>query len=151
MDLFTLCDNIMYWLGDVTGLGYETACVLFNIYGEYTLVVLSTLLLIIPCKSIAKESKTFAIIGYILIILYIMFITWYVYMNAGHLLTLPIDEQFKVSVQDVLRRAKELGISYQRANLEIFVYEPMLVICFNIVLCFITTQLSKIYIWWVNR
>ena len=38
MDLFTLCDNIMYWLGDVTGLGCETACVLFNIYGEYTLV-----------------------------------------------------------------------------------------------------------------
>lgn len=151
MDLFTLCDNIMYWLGDITGLGYETACVLFNIYGEYILVVLSALLLIIPCKRIAKESKIFATIGYILILLYIMFITWYVYMNAGHLLSLPINKQFEVSVQDVLNRANELGISYQKANLEIFVYEPILVICLNIVLCFVTTQLSKLYIWWLNK
>lgn len=144
MDLFTFCDNIMYWLGDVTGLGYEAACVLFNIYGEYILVISSVLLLLIPCRKMYKVNKFIAVIMYLGLFLYSLLITAYVLLHIHHFMFLPLHEQFAISVQDVLREAKARGLSYQETTLGVFVYEPLFIMGFNIILYLISVLIHKI-------
>lgn len=116
-----------------------------------TLVIGSIMLLLIPCKNIWKSSKILSTTGIILVLFYIGVITFMVWMDAGHLFGLPIHEQFRVSVQDVLSEAKELGMSYQEANLQIFVYTPVCIIAFNLILLIISLFLARLFNWWIDK
>lgn len=70
----------MYKLGDVTGLGYEKACVIF----KFT----ERLLLIIPCKMLKKYNKYLSLAGSSFVALYVGIVGFIVWMQDTYLLFL---------------------------------------------------------------
>lgn len=109
--------------------------------------MLSIFLLIFPCRKMYKVNKFFAVIMYLGLFCYILLINVYVYTRAGHLMFLPLHEQFAQSVHDVLHVAKLEHQSYQEMTLGIFVYAPLGIMGFNIILYLISLIIYKISIY----
>lgn len=128
---YAFLDNIMYFLGDVTHLGYESVCVLGNMYLEFFVLLLLALFVPILYRKTDKVLFSLVLVNSALIIC-----SAALYLGVDNII-LSLHEQFDLSVQRTLllvdiNQTRYSWMSYHWMTMIQFVVVP--IVLFLIVL-----------------
>ena len=117
--LFQICVNFLNWLGKTTGLTYVEISVVFNLWVQSGLLVISALIpfiLALVHYSHNKASFSIVVLTGLLLLLYVFVFAW-VFAHYGT----KMNYAFKLCVDDLLHLAKLWHTSYYMVNIIIFI------------------------------
>ena len=135
--LFMLCVYFLEWLGKMTGLNYKKISVVFNIYIQGGILLVSSclpLIKVILCNSDNGGKWRILFFGGCLI--YIGLYVYGLYILYKHYHT-PLEYAFDLCVDDLLFLSKKWGMSYNAVNILIFVIGWFLCVGLNCALLFL--------------
>ena len=112
--VFRCCCEVMFLLGKLIGLTYKEVCVVFNLYVQGVVLMLSGCL---PLVAAIRRSHTQAtLIAGIYAALYVAGFAWIVWRYGG-----PMVPAFDRCVDDLLYVAQKWHTTYNMVNIIIFV------------------------------
>ena len=119
--LFMLCVYFLEWLGKMTGLNYKKISVVFNIYIQGGILLVSSclpLIKVILCNSDNGGKWRILFFGGCLIYIGLYVYGLYRLYKRYHT---PLEYAFDLCVDDLLFLSKKWGMSYNAVNILIFV------------------------------
>ena len=143
--LFMLCVYFLEWLGKMTGLNYKKISVVFNIYIQGGILLVSSclpLIKVILCNSDNGGKWRILFFGGCLI--YIGLYVYGLYRLCKRYST-PLEDAFDICVDDLLFLSKKWGMSYNAVNILIFVIGWFLCVGLNCALLFLNYRLLYYY------
>ena len=136
--LFMLCVHFLEWLGKTTGMNYKQISVVFNIYIQGGILLVSSCLPLIKViiYDLDNEGK-WRIVFYGGSIIYIgLYVYWlYILFKRYHT---PLEFAFDLCVDDLLFLSRKWGMSYYAVNILIFVIGWIICVGFNCALLILT-------------
>ena len=131
--LFGYCVSLMSLLGKLTGMTYKEVCVVFNLYVQGAVLMLSGCLPLIAALRCHHNHATLIAGAYAA--LYVAAFAWIVWRYGG-----PMVPAFDRCVDDLLYVAQKWHTTYNMVNIIIFVLLWLVVFFSNI---FITTRILR--------
>lgn len=132
--LFDICCKIMSSFGNLIGLSYKEICVIFNLYVQGALWLLTALAPIAALiwklrkkSSVRKVLYLFFAIFYALSCSYLLFIWVDRY-------TFPLNEGFDICVGDLECLAKVFSTTYEAVNIYVFVLGWIISVGWNLLI-----------------
>ena len=135
--LFMLCVHFLEWLGNTTGLNYKQISVVFNIYIQGGILLVSSclpLIKVILCNSDNGGKWRILFFGGCLIYIGLYLYGLYRLYKRYHT---PLEYAFDLCVDDLLFLSKKWGMSYNAVNILIFVIGWFLCVGLNCALLFL--------------
>ena len=135
--LFMLCVYFLEWLGKMTGLNYKKISVVFNIYIQGGILLVSSclpLIKVILCNSDNGGKGRILFFGGCLIYIGLYVYGLYRLYKRYHT---PLEYAFDLCVDDLLFLSKKWGMSYNAVNILIFVIGWFLCVGLNCALLFL--------------
>ena len=135
--LFMLCVYFLEWLGKMTGLNYKKISVVFNIYIQGGILLVSSclpLIKVILCNSDNGGKCRILFFGGCLIYIGLYVYGLYRLYKRYHT---PLEYAFDLCVDDLLFLSKKWGMSYNAVNILIFVIGWFLCVGLNCALLFL--------------
>lgn len=128
--LFNTCVDFLNWLGKVTGLTYVEISVVFNLWVQGGLLVISALIpFVIAMTQYFKNTGNllYVMLTGILLLFYGIVFYW-IFTHYGT----SMQNAFDLCVEDLLRLAKQWHTTYYMVNIIIFVMGWLLAFGINI-------------------
>ena len=135
--LFMLCVHFLEWLGNTTRLNYKQISVVFNIYIQGGILLVSSclpLIKVILCNSDNGGKWRILFFGGCLIYIGLYVYGLYRLYKRYHT---PLEYAFDLCVDDLLFLSKKWGMSYNAVNILIFVIGWFLCVGLNCALLFL--------------
>lgn len=117
--LFLICVNFLNWLGKTTGLTYVEISVVFNLWVQGGLLVISALIpFVVALVHYGNNTTNFVsvVLTGILLLIYVIIFCW-VFIHYGT----SMKYAFDLCVDDLLRVARFWHTSYNMINIIIFI------------------------------
>ena len=133
---FGLCVLFLLLLGKLFGLTYKQISVVFNLWVQGAVLMLSGMA---PFGiAIYKMLESFSIGWLLLTIILALYGAAYLYafMKMLHHYHLPFDAAFDLCVDDLKRIAVRWHTTYEMVNLLIFILFYLVLLCLNVLLCY---------------
>ena len=133
---FGLCVLFLLLLGKLFGLTYKQISVVFNLWVQGAVLMLSGMA---PFGiAIYKMLESFSMGWLLLTIILALYGTAYLYafMKMLHHYHLPFDAAFDLCVDDLKRIAVRWHTTYEMVNLLIFILFYLVLLCLNVLLCY---------------
>lgn len=127
--LFQICVNFLNWLGKISGLTYIEISVVFNLWVQGGVLVISALIPFVLTLTYYGNNKTnfisIVLTGALLLIYCIIFCWIFVHYGTS------MKDAFDLCVDDLLHLAKILNTSYYMVNIIIFFIGWLVAVGFN--------------------
>ena len=138
-NLFSICVRFLQWLGTATGLTYKEISVIFNLWIQDAVLLLSAALpmavaIMRQTRGLRVSAASWALSSVILVI-YLLFSVWLIHHYSGRM-----DDIFDTCVNDLLNLASTFHTTYNTVNIVIFVILWLLAVGSNIL---IALQIKK--------
>jgi hypothetical protein len=133
---FGLCVLFLLLLGKLFGLTYKQISVVFNLWVQGAVLMLSGMA---PFGiAIYKMLESFSMGWLLLTIILALYGAAYLYafMKMLHHYHLPFDAAFDLCVDDLKRIAVRWHTTYEMVNLLIFILFYLVLLCLNVLLCY---------------
>ena len=133
---FGLCVLFLILLGKLFGLTYKQISVVFNLWVQGAVLMLSGMA---PFGiAIYKMLESFSMGWLLLTIILALYGAAYLYafMKMLHHYHLPFDAAFDLCVDDLKRIAVRWHTTYEMVNLLIFILFYLVLLCLNVLLCY---------------
>lgn len=133
---FGLCVLFLLLLGKLFGLTYKQISVVFNLWVQGAVLMLSGMA---PFGiAIYKMLESFSMGWLLLTIILALYGAAYLYafMKMLHHYHLPFDVAFDLCVDDLKRIAVKWHTTYEMVNLLIFILFYLVLLCLNVLLCY---------------
>ena len=133
---FGLCVLFLLLLGKLFGLTYKQISVVFNLWVQGAVLMLSGMA---PFGiAIYKMLESFSMGWLLLNIILALYGAAYLYafMKMLHHYHLPFDAAFDLCVDDLKRIAVRWHTTYEMVNLLIFILFYLVLLCLNVLLCY---------------
>ena len=129
---FAICVGFLMLLGKLCGLTYKQISVVFNLWLQGAMLVLSSILPL--AISLFYIFNGFTIPRLLFVLFFIFYVLVYVlaFMRLLHHYHLPIDRAFDRCVHDLQVLARKWHTSYQVVNLLLFVGVFLLLLALNL-------------------
>ena len=136
--LFLLCVKFLEWLGKMTGFNYKQISVVFNIYIQGGILLVSSCLPLIKVISSGSDNEgNWRILFYGGCIIYIGIYVYGLYRLYKRYHT-PLEYAFDLCVDDLLYLSRKWRMSYNAVNILIFVIGWIICVGFNCALLILT-------------
>ena len=133
---FGLCVLFLLLLGKLFGLTYKQISVVFNLWVQGAVLMLSGMA---PFGiAIYKMLESFSMGWLLLTMILALYGAAYLYafMKMLHHYHLPFDAAFDLCVDDLKRIAVRWHTTYEMVNLLIFILFYLVLLCLNVLLCY---------------
>ena len=130
------CVLFLLLLGKLFGLTYKQISVIFNLWVQGAVLVLSGLAPfgIAVFKMIDSFSMWWLVLSVVLVIYGIAYVYSFIKMLQHY--HLPFNAAFDLCVDDLQRLAKKWHTTYQMVNLIIFILFYLILLCLNVFICY---------------
>ena len=129
---FAICVGFLMLLGKLCGLTYKQISVVFNLWLQGAVLVLSAILpLVISVIRICSGFTFPRLLLVIFLAIYVLIYIW-AFQRMLHHYHLPVDRAFDRCVHDLQTLARKRHTSYQAVNLLLFVVGFLLLLSLNL-------------------
>ena len=134
---FAICVGFLMLVGKLCGLTYKQISVVFNLWLQGSVLVLSAILpLVISVIHLYGGFTLPRLLLVVFLAIYALIYIW-AFLRMLHHYHLPVDRAFDRCVHDLQTLARKWHTSYQVVNLLLFVVAFLLLLSFNLCLSFI--------------
>ena len=134
---FAICVSFLMLLGKLCGLTYKQISVVFNLWLQGAVLVLSAILPLVI--SVIRLCGGFTLPRLLLVVflaIYALFYIW-AFLRMLHHYHLPVDRAFDRCVYDLKKLARKWHTSYQAVNLLLFVVGFLLLLSLNLYISYL--------------
>ena len=134
---FAICVGFLVLLGKLCGLTYKQISVVFNLWLQGAVLVLSAILPLVI--SVIRLCGGFTLPRLLLVVflaIYALFYIW-AFLRMLHHYHLPVDRAFDRCVHDLQKLARKWHTSYHAVNLLLFVVGFLLLLSLNLYISYL--------------